>query len=58
MGKSERDPLFFPPDKYGPDPEAEDQGVEELDPAEQQKGLRAVLLFGAVLLAALFKFCA
>jgi hypothetical protein len=26
--------------------------------AEQQKGLRAVLLFGAVLLAVLFKFCA
>jgi hypothetical protein len=58
MGKSERDPLFFPPDKYGPEPEAEEHSVEEIDPAEQQKGLRAVLLFGVILLAALFKICA
>jgi hypothetical protein len=57
MGKSDRDPLFFPPDKYGDGPEPEEPGVE-IDPAEQQKGLRAVLLFGAVLLAVLFKFCA
>ena len=57
MGKSERDPLFFPPDKYGAEPEAEDHSVES-DPAEQQKGLRAVLIFGIVLLAVLFKFCA
>ena len=55
MGKSDRDPLFFPPDKYGPEPE--DHSVES-DPAEQQKGLRAVLIFGIVLLAVLFKFCA
>jgi hypothetical protein len=57
MGKSDRDPLFFPPDKYGSEPEPEDQ-VVEVDTAEQQKGLRAVLLFGALLLAVLFKFCA
>ncbi len=57
MGKSDRDPLFFPPDKHGDEPEAEDQTVE-VDTAEQQKGLRAVLLFGALLLAVLFKFCA
>ncbi|MGH9602684.1 MAG: hypothetical protein ACRD24_09890 [Terriglobales bacterium] len=56
MGKSDRDPLFFPPDKHGSEPEPEDQTVE-VDTAEQQKGLRAVLLFGALLLAVLFKFC-
>ena len=55
MGKSDRDPLFFPPEKQGPEPE--EPGVE-IDPAEQQKGLRAVLLFGVVLLAVLFKYCA
>ncbi len=57
MGKSDRDPLFFPPDKYGSEPESEEPGVE-IDTAEQQKGLKAVLLFGALLLAVLFKFCA
>ena len=57
MGKSDRDPLFFPPDKHSAEPEPEDQTVE-VDTAEQQKGLRAVLLFGALLLAVLFKFCA
>ena len=57
MGKSDRDPLFFPPDKYGSEPEPEEHTVE-VDTAEQQKGLRAVLLFGALLLAVLFKFCA
>ncbi len=57
MGKSDRDPLFFPPDKYGAEPEPENHSVES-DPAEQQKGLRAVLIFGVVLLAVLFKFCA
>ncbi|MGH9509757.1 MAG: hypothetical protein ACRD2M_07470 [Terriglobales bacterium] len=57
MGKSERDPLFFPPDKYGSEPEPEELPSQP-DPAEQQKGLRAVLLFGALLMAVLFKFCA
>ncbi len=56
MGKSDRDPLFFPPAKYGDEPEEEEYSAE-IDPREQQKGLRAVLLFGLVLLAVLFRFC-
>ncbi|MGH9580567.1 MAG: hypothetical protein ACRD2R_06205 [Terriglobales bacterium] len=56
MGKSERDPLFFPPGKQGAEPEEEEYSAQ-VDPQEQQKGLRMVLLFGLVLLAVLFRFC-
>jgi hypothetical protein len=48
MGVSDRDPLFFPPAKYGNAEEPETQPLE-VDTKAQEKGLRVMLLVGMVL---------
>jgi hypothetical protein len=49
MSKSDRDPLFFPPKKYGDEPEPEERFVE-VDTAAQQKRLKPLVLLGLVVL--------
>lgn len=50
MSNSDRDPLFFPPHKQPP--EAEQEGYSaEVDPAEQQRKLRPIVLLGLAALA-------
>jgi hypothetical protein len=58
MGRSDRDPLFFPPSKYGDEGEPEEYSAE-VDVEEQQKGLKAVLFFGLLLLlvGVVFRYC-
>ena len=46
MGVSDRDPLFFPPSKYGDEPE---RPPLEVDTKSQEKGLRRMLLLGIAL---------
>jgi hypothetical protein len=48
MGVSDRDPLFFPPAKYG-DVEDPELPPLEVDTKGQEKGLRRMLLLGIVL---------
>lgn len=54
MGKSERDPLFFPPSRYTDDLLGEEQGPPEVDPAAQTRILGWLLLLAMAGLAALF----
>jgi hypothetical protein len=56
VGKSDRDPLFFPPARQGElDDQPEDQRLQ-LDPAAQQKGLRLVVFGGLLALAVLLLY--
>lgn len=48
MGVSDRDPLFFPPAKYGDSEEPEDH-LLEVDTRSQEKSLRIMLILGMVL---------
>ncbi len=48
MGVSDRDPLFFPPSKYG-DVEEPERPLLEVDTKSQEKGLRRMLLLGIAL---------
>ncbi len=48
MGVSDRDPLFFPPSKYG-DAEEPERPPLEVDTQGQEKGLRRMLLLGVAL---------
>jgi hypothetical protein len=50
MGVSDRDPLFFPPAKYG-DVEEPESPPLEVDTKGQEKGLRRMLLVGILLAA-------
>ena len=56
MPNSDRDPLFFPPHKQpeppsGVEPANEEEGYSaEVDPAAQQRRLRAIVIVGAVVL--------
>lgn len=47
MGQSERDPLFFPPAKYGAQDDPEHM-PPEVDTESQEKRLRVVVLLGSV----------
>ena len=54
MRHSDRDPLFFPPAKYG-DAEEPEQAPPEVDTAAQEKRLRPLVLAGGMaLVMALF----
>lgn len=56
MGKSDRDPLFFPPPRQGElDHQPDDQRLE-IDPRAQQKGLRLVVFGGLLALAVLLLY--
>jgi HEAT repeat protein len=50
MSRSDRDPLFFPPQKYGEEPEPEEYSVD-VDTAGQERQLRSIVLLGLVALA-------
>jgi HEAT repeat protein len=55
MSRSDRDPLFFPPNKYPEDGDSEPPEYSaETDPRTQQRGLRLVILGGAVVLVLFF----
>jgi len=56
VGKSDRDPLFFPASRHGElDEQPQDQRLQ-LDPRAQQKGLRLVVVGGLVALAVLLLY--
>jgi hypothetical protein len=49
VSRSDRDPLFFPPQKYPEDPEQEGYSVD-VDTASQEKSLRAIIILAVVAL--------
>ena len=55
MSRSDRDPLFFPPSKYPDEADSEQPEYSaEPDPAGQQRGLRLVIVGGAIILVIFF----
>ena len=55
MSRSDRDPLFFPPQKYGEEPEPEVYSVD-VDTEGQQRKLRALIAIAAAVLVIALAF--